>query len=161
MTKNNVKIHRPSGFTLIELMIVVAIVAILAVLVVPSYQEHVNRAKRAEGRAFLLDIASRQERFYTQYSSYTATIAKPVCSGGAGCGLGLLADTSPEERYTASVAVTPSSCSPNGTAGAVLCTGYTLTVTPAWTDDNCGDLTLTHTQIKGATGSKGVDYCWR
>ena len=63
------------GFTLIELMVVVAIVAILAAVAVPSYQQHVIESRRAECTAFALDIASRQERHWTRSrpSAYTTS----------------------------------------------------------------------------------------
>lgn len=50
------------GFTLIELMIVVAIVAILAAIAYPSYQEHVRRTKRVEMQSTLIDIAAQIQR---------------------------------------------------------------------------------------------------
>ena len=54
------KINR--GFTLVELMIVVAIVAILAAIGYPSYQNSVQKSRRADGRAALQEAAARQER---------------------------------------------------------------------------------------------------
>ncbi len=149
--------NRQPGFTLIELMIAVAIVAILAMVAVPSYQEHVRKGKRADGKAYLLDLVSRQERFYTQFSSYTGVLAKPSSCTGAACGLGLSNANSSDGYYSATVTVTPSGCSPTGT----LCTGFTLTATPAsWTDSKCSTLTLTHTATKGTAGSETADYCW-
>jgi type IV pilus assembly protein PilE len=54
------------GFTLIELMIVVAIVAILASIALPSYQEYVARGRRAEVKAALLEGAQWMERHYSE-----------------------------------------------------------------------------------------------
>lgn len=56
-------VKRNQGFTLIELMIVVAIVAILAAIALPSYQESVRKTKRVEAQAELLDVAQRLQRF--------------------------------------------------------------------------------------------------
>lgn len=61
-----------AGFTLIELMVVIAIVAILAGIAYPSYQESVRNAKRAEAKAVLLEIMQQQERYYTQHNTYIA-----------------------------------------------------------------------------------------
>lgn len=52
-----------NGFTLIELMIVVAIIGILAAIAYPSYQEYVKKTKRVEAQSELVDIASRLQRY--------------------------------------------------------------------------------------------------
>ena len=54
---------RPVGFTLLELMIVVAVIAILAIIAVPSYIEQVRKGKRAEAVQAIGDIQLRQERW--------------------------------------------------------------------------------------------------
>ena len=58
------------GVTLMELMIVVVIVGILAAIAYPSYRQFVERAKRTEAKALLLQIAIDQERFYLQNSTF-------------------------------------------------------------------------------------------
>lgn len=70
----NVKKHRPAGFTLIELMIVVAIVAILAAIAYPSYQNQVQRTRRADGQAKLMEIMAAQERWYSTRNGYTTDL---------------------------------------------------------------------------------------
>ena len=52
------------GFTLIELMIVVAIISILAAISFPAYDAYVIRGIRAEGRALIMDSASKMENHY-------------------------------------------------------------------------------------------------
>ena len=64
-----------AGFTLIELMIVVAIVAILAVVVYPSYTAQVRKARRAEAQQVLMDIASRQQQLLLDTRAYASTLA--------------------------------------------------------------------------------------
>ena len=59
------------GITLIELMIVVVIVSILAAVSYPNYREFVDRAKRNEAKAALLQIATNQERQYLQNNTFT------------------------------------------------------------------------------------------
>ncbi|MFP4294727.1 MAG: type IV pilin protein [Halothiobacillaceae bacterium] len=59
-----------SGFTLIELMIVVVVIAILTAIAYPSYQEYVRKAERADAQATLLEAAQFMERWYTTNNRY-------------------------------------------------------------------------------------------
>ena len=61
-----------TGFGLIELMAVLLIVAGLAAMVMPSYQQHLVRARRSEAQSMLLTLMMQQERFFTQTNSYIA-----------------------------------------------------------------------------------------
>ena len=63
---------RESGFTLLELMIVVAIVGILAAIAYPSYVDHIKKARRAEAKALLIQIANKQQQYYMDARSYVA-----------------------------------------------------------------------------------------
>lgn len=62
--------HRARGFTLIELMIVVAVVAILAAIALPSYQDSVRKGRRGQAKSDLVELAQRAERFQTVNNSY-------------------------------------------------------------------------------------------
>jgi type IV pilus assembly protein PilE len=138
------------GFTLIELMIVVAVVAILAAIAYPSYTDHVLKTKRTEGRALLNRVAAEQERFFTSRNQYAASItaARPN-------GLGM-AQTSDKGCYLAQVQVT--------NAGM----GYTLTAVPQSSaacgdqtqDTKCGTLGINSLGVKTATGTLGAAGCW-
>lgn len=61
---------RVRGFTLIELMVVVAVVAILAAIALPSYQEQVRKSRRGQAQADLVELAQRAERFHTVNNTY-------------------------------------------------------------------------------------------
>lgn len=65
--------RRSAGFTLIELMIVVAIIGILAAIAFPSYTSYIKRANRAEARTQLLQAAQWMQRFYSANDSYAKT----------------------------------------------------------------------------------------
>src|SRR5437016_7599183 len=63
---------RAAGFTLVELMVVVAIATILFAIAVPSYITYVRQSRRTEARTAVLDLAGREERFFsTNGAAYT------------------------------------------------------------------------------------------
>lgn len=144
MTKiRSVSPEGSAGFTLIELMIVVAIVGILVAIAYPNYMEYVQRSNRSEGQALLQDAAARQERFFAQNNTYASTAAQLGLRGTSGTTV--RSDTG---KYTLTV----------GGGGG----GYTLTATQAFGDAACGNLTLNALGVRGRTGTgKTVDQCWR
>lgn len=136
------------GFTLIELMIVIAIVAILAAIGYPSYQNSVLRSNRADARVALQEAAARQERFYAEGNSYSNDVSKLVTNADG--------SSSPEGKYTVSVSV---SCS-RTISGTTYYSCFDLTATAKGTqakDTECATLTLAHTGKKGSTGG---GTCW-
>ena len=62
------------GFTIIELMIVVAIIGIIAAIGYPSYTTYLHKAGRAEGSALLLDVMEKQEQYYRRNRTYTVEL---------------------------------------------------------------------------------------
>jgi type IV pilus assembly protein PilE len=70
-----------SGFTLLELVIVVAIVGILAAIAYPSYQAQMRKSHRASAQSYLMDLAQRQKQYLLDARSYapdTATLSAPM-----------------------------------------------------------------------------------
>lgn len=65
------KLKKTLGFTLIELMIVVAVIAILAAIAYPSYRDNIRKSRRVDAKSALTDIAQLQEAFYARNGRYT------------------------------------------------------------------------------------------
>ena len=153
------------GFTLMELMIVVAVASILAAISYPMYTDYVVRATRSAAKVALTDAASRQEAYFNDRKTYSATLA----------GLGLPADpyyvSKDGKQSTTSTADMVYSISvTTGTAGGIVTT-YTLTATPVngqlkrdsgtTTSNRCGTFTLDSTGVRNVTGGTlGATDCW-
>lgn len=131
------------GFTLIEVMIVVAIVAILSAVAYPSYLEYVRRGARSEARAAMLKMAQYQERNFSDRGVYvevdSSTTDQPWAS------LNFSGSTQAGRRYDITV---------DGATGTV-----TATAANGFTDAACSPLTLTSQGERGAAGD--VATCWR
>ena len=69
------RLARVRGFTLIELIIVIAIVALLVAVALPSYRDHVRKSRRAEAQAYLMSVAGRQSQFLVDTRAYATTLA--------------------------------------------------------------------------------------
>jgi len=72
MTRQPTLRHRQGGFTLIELMMVIAIVGILAAIGYPSYINSVIKSNRAAAQSYLMDLAQAQQQFFNDSRSYAA-----------------------------------------------------------------------------------------
>ncbi|RUQ95605.1 type IV pilin protein [Legionella septentrionalis] len=140
------------GFSLIELLVVLLIIGIITTIAYPSYREYITRARRSDGQAALLNLASRMERHYSEHNTYqTATI-------GTGKSTDVLSsNASPEGWYV--VAITSATES-----------NFTLRATPvraqATSDTRCQALTLNSLGVKGITAGPGgtptgtAAQCW-
>lgn len=122
MQANNKNYPRPiqTGFTLIEVMIVVAIVAILASIAIPAYQDYVRRGQLTDATGNLSSLRVQMEQFYQDNRNYAGVGCSGVC--GVAC---------PNTRYFTYTCVTANAgqtylMSAAGSSG--LTTGFTFTI---------------------------------
>ena len=135
-----------AGFTLIELMIAVAIVAILAAIAYPAYLEQIRKSRRTDAKAALLDLAARQERYFTTHNTYTKTATDLGYAG-----------TFPIDVLTGSSAFYQLAVP---TASA---TAFTATAAPVGSqtaDTKCGTYQIDQLGVQSSTGTLGAVGCW-
>jgi type IV pilus assembly protein PilE len=145
------------GFTLIELMIVVAIATILFALAVPSYITYIRQSRRTEAKTALLDLAAREERFLsTNPAAYTAV---PGNLGYTGFG----AANPVGNGYYFLTVCSPAAlaCAPNPPAAP----SFSVLATPVAGQSQAQDLQCTSYSVDStgqqfATGSQTAVYCW-
>jgi type IV pilus assembly protein PilE len=153
--------YRQPGFTLVELLVVVAVVAILAGIAYPNYVKQVQKSRRVDAQGALLQMANALERWHTLHNS---SYANSTAAGGTTAGKPVAAICP-----TALDSADSNNCNwPNGGGAkmyvlsitALTATSYTLQAAPlagtAQANDYCGALTLTSTGVKSAMKTG----CW-
>jgi type IV pilus assembly protein PilE len=136
-----------AGFTLIELMIVVAIVAILAAIAYPAYTNYIVKTRRVAAASCLSEYANYMERYYTTNLRYDKDAAsKDNVLPSLDC-----ASTTRTGNYY------------DYDFGKPTVSDYTLTAKPKGAqavDTKCGTLTLDQTGKRKVSGTDTVDRCW-
>jgi type IV pilus assembly protein PilE len=153
--------RRPRGFTLIEIMVVVAIVAILAAIALPSYTQYIARAKRADARSQLLQVAQFMQRFYAANDRFDQDRSGATVDTLIPAGLSVSPATGTALYQLNSTITTLATAT-----FTVSTTGYTLRMAPIealpMATDACGIFTLTSTGVRGVSGATlSRDECWK
>lgn len=148
-----------SGFTLIEIMIVVAIIGILAAIAVPSYQRYILRSHRVEARNMLQEAAQKLEQNFSINRVYNE-----MDDGNGGK---IPINDATLGRWRLNVSPAAGTARYNIRFGAIAADGYTLEAVPTGpqvNDVECGTFTLSNTGVKTANNQGGRTQtsinCW-
>ena len=144
--RRNMATRCQGGFTLMEVMIVVVIVAILVSVALPTYQGSLQKGRRSDGMAALMDVANRQEQYMLDRGTYTQDLTE----------LGFTDPLISEEGH---YSISAAAC-----AGITPCFEYALTAaprvgSPQAQDARCASLTLNSRGTRSATGTAAAE-CW-
>lgn len=142
------------GFTLIELMIVVAVIAILASVAYPAYTSSIIKGKRAEGRAALASLLQQQERYMTQNNTYLSfsNIAGVTNPASAATTFKVFSgDSQAKSAYLLQASV----CDSSSTVKDCVM----VEAIPNFTDNEAGTLQMLSSGTKTCSGSK-QSVCW-
>ena len=134
----NKKINKQNGFTLIELIIVIAIIGVLTAIAFPSYQNYLKKSRREDAKGALMGLANAMERHFTETNSYQ----KAATSN---------ADTGTPRIYSAISPIDGDTAYYDLSITAATQTTYTIKATPisGSTQKDDGFLEMKHTDSKG------------
>lgn len=136
------KKNRAAGFSLIELMIVVAIVGIIASIAYPSYQRYVINSNRTAATACLVELAQFMERRFSANMAYPGTLPGRECNTSGSLSARYAFSLNEEESDPTSFRVEASPRGPQRT-------------------DECGTVSIDHSGQRRASGEDAnVDQCW-
>lgn len=149
---------RRSGFTLMELMIVLAIIAILAAIALPSYLDSVRKGRRAEARAAILNLLQQQERYMTQQNTYLG-FSNAVGTTNPATAASIFKVYSGDSNSSPSYWLSADVCS----ATELVNECVKITATPTGSDPQVGALSMTSSGMKSCTGTAATtepNLCW-
>jgi len=160
------------GFTLTELVIVVAMVGILAAIALPSYREYVMRTNRTVAKTALQELLTKQESYAVDHKGYATDFERLGIAGSGGASTayvsreGRISRNSAGALYALTLSARPAdtamSTSCANASGEATGLSFRLTASPvaASSDTRCGTLCVSSRGERGAALGE-LDRCWR
>ncbi len=148
-----------AGFTLVELLIVMVVVAILVAIAVPIYTQQVQESRRTEATNAVLELASREEKYFSTANSYSTD---PTQLGYSTSATSFTPPISTGTYYQITVAVPDPNWSGSGPSYVI--TATPSTGSPQLNDKPCQAFSVTQTGVQSATDSSDTDStttCWK
>ncbi|MEN9847984.1 MAG: hypothetical protein RL368_724 [Pseudomonadota bacterium] len=151
-------LKKQNGFTLVELMMVVAVIAILSTVAIPAYDQYITKARRADAKVALMKLAQLQEAFFSNNNRYAITLAELLTSSSEGfLNIKGVTAQSPQNYYTL-------------TLNPATARNFTLTATPYGdmitreekASPSCKGLSIDSTGQRGVSGegTGSIQDCW-
>jgi type IV pilus assembly protein PilE len=146
------------GFSLIELMVVVVIATILFTIAVPSYMSQIRQSRRTEAKTAVLDLAGREERYFSTNGAIYSTTPADLGYVGA-----FPASVLPDNYYSITVCSPAANCDPNPNPPPA--PSYYVTATPVAgtsqaADTQCQSFSVDSTGQQFSTGTLTSAQCW-
>ncbi len=153
-----------NGFSLIEMLVVIAIIGIIMGIALPSYNNSVKKNNRAVAKAELLDLANKQEQYYLDNKTYTTALSNLGYSATLAYDVGGVTDKAIAVSDTrTAVASTATDRVYSIQIDSATASSFQLTAVPQLeqaNDADCANLTLTSAGQRTASGTLGSSLCW-
>lgn len=151
--------NKQTGFTLIEIMIVVCIIGILAAIAYPSYTSSIQKSRRADAQGALMSFAGAMERHFTVANNY-CDVGTDVAVES--CGDDGTPDTGAPTIFSTKSPVDSDEAYYDLTISNVTANSFELSATPVnqQINDPCGTLILTNTGVRSSSLAPTNTDCW-
>lgn len=130
--------NKQKGFTLVELIVVLAVLGVLAAIAIPMYSNYRTKAYRTAAKASLVESAQSMERYFTRNNTYVGSTIGSIPGGDQ------VEEWTEGQKYRLTIQ-------------AFTATVFTLRATPQFTENKCGFLEIEET---GAKSSEVAGNCW-